>query len=142
MKPQSNNWTPLSGRNVHVESFVYSARKQCNNFLINNPIQISNINNNEKHSLNELAKDNGVTIKDAERGGAIVLFNSRDYIKSCVNILLGTTNDKKVRTKTFTGETKNLINYIYAQCSSKTHYLIKRNQRSSMEFLKFTYYLM
>ena len=33
IKPQSSNWTPPSGRNVHVDSFVDTARKQCNNFL-------------------------------------------------------------------------------------------------------------
>ena len=71
MKPQSNNWTSPSGRNIHVDSFVVTARKQCNNFLINNhPTQISNIN--EKHSLNELAKDNSVTIKEADKGGTSV----------------------------------------------------------------------
>ena len=69
MKPQSSNWTPPSGHNVHADSFVDIARKQCNHFLINNhPTQISNINNNEKHSLNELAKDNSVTIKEADKG--------------------------------------------------------------------------
>ena len=108
MKPQSGNRTPLSGRNVHVDSFVDTARKQCNNFLINNhPTQISNINNNEKHSLNELAKDNSVTIKEADKGGAIVLFNTLDYINSCENLLSDTTNYKNVQPKTlkeFTSE--------------------------------------
>ena len=32
MKPQSSIWTPPSDRNVHVDSFVVKARKQCNNF--------------------------------------------------------------------------------------------------------------
>ena len=64
MKPQSIIWTPPSGRNVHVESFADTARKQCNDFLINNhPTQISSINNNEKDCINELAKDNTVTVK-------------------------------------------------------------------------------
>ena len=95
IKPQSSNWTPPSDRNVHVDSFVDTAKKQCNNFLINNhPTQISNINNNEKHSLNELAKDNSVPIKEADKGGAIVLFNTRDYINSCENLLSDTTITK------------------------------------------------
>ena len=58
MKPQSSNWTPPSGRNIYVDSFVDTARKQCNNALINDlPTQISNINKSDNHSLNELAKD-------------------------------------------------------------------------------------
>ena len=32
-KPLQNNWTPPSGRNVHVDSFVDAARTQCNNVL-------------------------------------------------------------------------------------------------------------
>ena len=62
-------------------------------FLINDhPTHISNINNNEKHSLNEHAKDNSVTIKEADKGGAIVLFNTNDYISSCENLLSDATN--------------------------------------------------
>ena len=62
-------------------------------FLINNhPTQISSININDNHSLNELAKDIIVTIKEADKGGAIVLFNTRDYINNCENHLPDTTN--------------------------------------------------
>ena len=101
MKRQSSNWTPPSGRNVHVDSFVDTARKQCNNVFINDhPTQISNINNNEKHSLDELAKYNSVTIIEADKGGAVVLFNTRDYINSCENLLSDTTNYKSVQPKT------------------------------------------
>ena len=100
MKPQSSNCTPPSGRSVHVDSFVDTARKQCNNLLVNNhPTQISNIENNEKHSLSDLAKDNSVTIKEADKGGAMVLFNARDYINSCENLLSDTTSYKEVQPK-------------------------------------------
>ena len=100
MTPQSINWAPPSGRSVHVDSFVDTARKQCNKFFTKNyPTQISNINNNEKHSLNELAKDNSVTINEADKGGSIVLFNARDYINSCQNLL----SDKQI-TKTYNQE--------------------------------------
>ena len=33
MKPLYNNWTPPSGRNVHVDSFVDAAITQCSNVL-------------------------------------------------------------------------------------------------------------
>ena len=121
MKPQSSNWTPQSGRNVHVDSFVETARKQCKFVFINNhPTQISNINNNDKHFLNELAKDNSVTIKDADKEGAIVLFNTRDYINSCENLLSDTTNDKNVQQKTpkeFMSEAKKLISNLHGTCA-------------------------
>ena len=92
---------PPSGRYVHVDTFFDTARKRCNNFLINNhPTQISSINNNDNHSLNEHAKDNSVTIKEADKGGAIVLFNARDYINRCENHLSDTTNYKNVKKQT------------------------------------------
>ena len=90
-------------------------------FYVNNhSTQISSINNNEKHCLNELAKDNCVTIKEADKGGAIVLFNTRDYINSCENLLSDTTNYKNVQPKTlkeFMGEAKNLISNLHGTCA-------------------------
>ena len=121
MKPQSNNWTPPSGRNVHVDPFVNAARKQCNYFLINNqPTQISNSNNKEKHSLNELAKDSSVTIKEADKWGAIVLFKTLGYINSCEDLLSDTTNYKKVEPRTlneFMREAKKLISNLHGTCA-------------------------
>ena len=121
MAPQSSNWTSPSGRNIHVDSFVDTARKQCNNFLINNhPTQISNSNNNDEHSVNELAKDNTVTIKEADKGGATALFKTRDYINSCENLLSDTTNYKNVQPKTlkdFMSEAKKLISNLHGTCA-------------------------
>ena len=121
MKRQSSNWTHPSGRNVHVDCFVDTARKQCNNFFINDhPTQICNINNNEKHSLDELAKYNSVTIIEADKEGAFVLFNTRDYINSCENLLSDTTNYKSVKPKTLKelmSEAKNLISNLHGTCA-------------------------
>ena len=88
-------------------------------FINNNPTQISNINNN-KHFINEVAKDNSVTIKVADKEGAMVLFKTLDYINSCENLLSDTTNYKKVQPKTikeFTSETKNLISNLHGTCA-------------------------
>ena len=101
--------------------FFDTARRQCSIFLINNhPTQISNINNNEKHSLNELANDNSVTIKEADNGDSIVLLNARDYINSCENLLSDTTKYKNVQPKTlkeFMSEAKNLISNLHGTCA-------------------------
>ena len=84
------------------------------------PTQISNISNNEGHSLNELSKDNWVTIKEADKGGAIVLFNTRDYINSCENLMSDTTNYKNVQPitlKEFMSEAKKLISNQHGTCA-------------------------
>ena len=89
-------------------------------FINNHPTQISSININDDHSLNELAKDNSVTIKKADKGGAIVLFNTRDYINICENHLSDTTNYKNVQPKThkeFMSEAKKLISYLHGTCA-------------------------
>ena len=121
MKPQSSNCTPPSGRNVHVDTFVDTSRKQCKMFFINDHrTQISNISNNEMHSLNELSKDNSVTIKEADYGGAIVLLNTRDYVISCVNLLSDTTNYKNVQPRTpkeFMSNVHNLISNLHGTCA-------------------------
>ena len=80
--------------------FVNTDRKHCNDFLINNnPTQISNINNNEKHSLVELTKDHSVTITEADKICAIVLLSTLDYINSSEKLLLDTTDYKKYNEK-------------------------------------------
>ena len=119
--PQSSNWTPPSGRNVHAYSFVDTVRKQYNNFFFNDhPTQISNINNNENHSINELAIDNSVTIKEADKWGAIVLFDTRYYICSCEKLLSDATNYKNVQPRTlmqFMSEAKNVISILHGTCA-------------------------
>ena len=87
MKLRSNNWSPPSVRNVHVDSFVYAHRKQCMSFAVNNnPTQIGSINNNKKkHSLDELAKDQSVTIAEANKG--VLLSSSTHLITSTVVII-------------------------------------------------------
>ena len=46
----NNHAICFHGHNVHVDSFANAATKQCSNFFINNnPIQVSNFNNNQKN---------------------------------------------------------------------------------------------
>ena len=88
--------------------------------LINNhPTQICD-NNNEKHSLNELAKDHSVTINEADKEGANVLFSTREYINSCENLLSDATKYKNVQPitpKEFTSEAKNLFSNLHGTCA-------------------------
>ena len=65
-------------------------------------------------------KDHRVTIKEADEGGAIELFNSLDYINSCENLWLDTTNYKKAQPRTLTevtSEAKILINNLHGTCA-------------------------
>ena len=99
---------------------LLSIQPENNATIFNQSTQISNIINNEKHSLSELAKDNSVTIKEADKGGAIVLFNTRDYINSCENLLSDTINDKNEQPKTlkeFMSKAKNLISNLHGTCA-------------------------
>ena len=79
---------------VHIYTYIYLYLKN------NNPTQISNIHDNEKESINELANDHRVTIKEADKGGTIVLISTLDYTNNCENLLLDTTNYKIVQQKT------------------------------------------
>ena len=61
-----------------------------------------------------------VTIKETDKGGAIVLFNTRDYVNSCENLLLDATNYKNVQPKThkqLMSEAKNLISNLHGTCA-------------------------
>ena len=68
--------------------------------------------------MNSLRKT--ITIKEADKWGAIVLFNTLDYINSCENLLSDTTNEKNVQPrkhKEFTSESKTIISNLHGTCA-------------------------
>ena len=91
-----DNWTPSTGGvqlyilvDMHMLIFFTKTMKEIS--ISNNPAEISNINYNEKHFHKENAKDHSVIMKEVDKGGAIVLFNTPDCINSCENLPLKTT---------------------------------------------------
>ena len=50
----------------------------------------NNLNNDQRKALLDLANDPSITIKPADKGGSIVIMNTDDYIKSCLNSLSNT----------------------------------------------------
>ena len=51
----------------------------------------NNLDNDQRKALLDLANDPSVTIKPADKGGSIVIMNTDDYIKSCLNSLWNPT---------------------------------------------------
>ncbi|GFR92967.1 hypothetical protein ElyMa_004366400 [Elysia marginata] len=51
-----------------------------------------NLRNGEKQALNELKKNKNITIKPADKGGAVVVLNTSDYIAECTKQLSNITH--------------------------------------------------
>ncbi|GFR64299.1 hypothetical protein ElyMa_005503000 [Elysia marginata] len=51
-----------------------------------------NLRNGEKQALNELKKYKNITIKPADKGGAVVVLNTSDYIAECTKQLSNITH--------------------------------------------------
>ena len=76
---QKSNWKPPHG-SPNLETFI-----NVNEFDLNKERskinRKQNITNEERQAIKDLAKNKDITIKPADKGGAIVILNTTDYIK-------------------------------------------------------------
>ena len=120
MKPQSSNWTPPSGRNVHVDSFVDTARKQCNNFL-SITILLKSVTSTTTKSI-PLTNSRKITVSPSKKlTKGVLLCSSTHVITSTIvrifcqiQQITKTCNQKH---KQFMSESKNLISNLHGTCS-------------------------
>lgn len=71
------NWLPDS-LNTKITRFRLTIQKIIFNIINNTNIR-NNLTNNEIKALHELKNDHSIIIRPADKGGGIVLMNSRDY---------------------------------------------------------------
>ena len=78
---QPNHSTPLPGRDVFLDSFISKVSTEVMS-KTKNP-STHNLTTEEKSALKDLTNNNLITIKPADKGGAVVIQNTTDYITEC-----------------------------------------------------------
>ncbi|XP_075435995.1 uncharacterized protein LOC142472734 [Ascaphus truei] len=79
---QTSNWIPQTGRNPtldrYIESFSHSAKTTI---LYKVRKQTYNLTLMERRALESLKANHNITIKPADKGGAVVIMNTTDYLR-------------------------------------------------------------
>ena len=84
-----NHFTPLAGRDRHLDAFIEGVTSEV--MLKAKKPKSSNLSDNQKIALDNLRKNHDITIKPADKGGAVVVQNTSDYIDECDRQLSDTT---------------------------------------------------
>ncbi|XP_033099755.1 uncharacterized protein LOC117103324, partial [Anneissia japonica] len=83
-KPASltRQWTPTVSKNPFIESFVNTAKSHLNAFINKNTGETTkdNLTKTERIAIKELNKNQNITIKKADKGGATTIMNTSDYV--------------------------------------------------------------
>ena len=75
-------------RNEGLLKFINNVTKDSKNHLKNDENKFwNNLDNDQRKVLLDLANDPSITIKLAYKGGSVVIMNTDDYVKSCLNSL-------------------------------------------------------
>ena len=131
---KTSNWKAPTG-SPSLETFI-TINTITLNKTVNTTIKNQNVTENERRALKSLSKNKDITIKPADKGGAIVIMNTVDYIKEAHRQLDDENTYKKLKTdptKDFT-ETVNKMVEDMVNCneiSKKVGDLIKaKNPRT------------
>ncbi|CAH2218742.1 Hypothetical predicted protein [Pelobates cultripes] len=82
-RKKNTNFTPAPGRNAKLDSYIESFRLRTVYLTTkqNQKKMFHNISLQEQMAINDLKSNHAVAIKPADKGGAVVIMNTQDYIK-------------------------------------------------------------
>ena len=89
-------WTPPAGRNKDLDTFLNLTSDDISQIPKTGFIR-KNLNRNQFTALNELKNDQTITLKPADKGGAIVIMDTIDYMREADRQLSNTTFYKEVK---------------------------------------------
>ncbi|KAJ8028402.1 hypothetical protein HOLleu_30622 [Holothuria leucospilota] len=105
--------TPPNGRNSDIDKFNKVAKLHLDNFLKENlnSRTADNLTSQEARAIRTLRSNKNIIIKRADKGGAITILNTKDYVREA-EIQLSSAEFyqplDEIRTKQFKEELKNL----------------------------------
>ena len=80
LQPKISKWTPKSGQNKTLDTFIQSTKVDLEGFLSPKPCTFKNLTNGERKALKSLKRNNNFVIKKADKGGATVVWRRDLYI--------------------------------------------------------------
>ena len=87
-REKHKSWTPTEGRNKHIDSFFSTFLNLYNNSITN--IQKNtedNISTKQRTAIDKLTTNTNIVLKEEDKGGAITIINTSDYITDCALLL-------------------------------------------------------
>ncbi|CAH2284888.1 Hypothetical predicted protein, partial [Pelobates cultripes] len=113
-RKKNTNFSPAPGRNAKLDSYIESFRLRTVSLTTkqNQKKMFHNLSVQEQMAINDLKNNHAITIKPADKGGAVVIMNTQDYIKEGDMQL---SDDKYYRklnedpTKEYTSQLRELI---------------------------------
>ena len=86
---KKSTYTPPSGRDPALDAYITAVE---NEVLNKGPRKVhSNITNEERRAISDLKNNSDIVIKEADKGSAIVIMNTDDYLSECHRQLDDTT---------------------------------------------------
>lgn len=109
-RPQSG-WVPRNGINSDLDTFI-----NITSFLIGKPTTstatYSNLSQNEIKALTSLRNNHNIVIKSADKGGAIVIMNRKDYLLEAERQLYNPEHYSEVQSDLTPNIIKEINNFI------------------------------
>ena len=107
----SSGWTPPPGKNLYIDSFIGNFTNHVLH-LDHSDQPISNLTQGELLALKDLSQDTSIIIKPADKGGAIVIQSTTDYIKEAMRQLGNRQHYERSLVKLFDQSNKKIKTYL------------------------------
>ena len=83
----NSNFEPPCGRNISLDSYISASKAICSNTIWTNNHTKYNITLKQREAIKPLAHDNSIIIKEADKGGGIVIMNTEFYKTKVLEML-------------------------------------------------------
>ena len=88
---QLEKWTPPEGQFASLDFFVNKCRHDINKLNFNRNTKFPNLSSEERVALKNLSKRKDITVKAADKGGALVVWRADLYQKEALRQLSDTS---------------------------------------------------
>ncbi|XP_072438985.1 uncharacterized protein [Chiloscyllium punctatum] len=75
----ASTWTPRAGLLPALDLFIYNCRRDINRLNLSSPLPHSNLSPSQRAALQSLCSNPNLTIKPADKGGAVVVWRTDLY---------------------------------------------------------------
>lgn len=131
---KKSNWTPPSGRNQYIDSYVQTARGHLDRFILDNHHHSNkdNLTVNERKAIKTLRSNYDIVIKPADKGGTIAVMDTVDYVAEIDSQLSNTAFYEELThdpTELFKSELTELINHLNYNVQAEVRSLVPEQPR-------------